>query len=87
MLNGYLYSAIPMMLLHKIATLYKCMTGLTDIVYICLHGLEHTYIVLRSNLCIPIETQIITHIVRILIFLSQQIQYYKFMIYLLNKFF
>ena len=48
------------------------MTGLTDIVYICL---EHTLIMLRNNLCIPIETQIRTHIGRILILLSQQIQY------------
>ena len=56
----------------KIATLYKCMTGLTEIVSICL---EHTFIVLRNNLCIPIETQIRTRIVRILILLSQQIHY------------
>ena len=48
------------------------MTGLTDIVSICL---EHTFIVLRNNLCIPIDTQIRTHIVRILILLSQQIHY------------
>ena len=48
------------------------MTGLTDIVSICL---EHTFIVLRNNICNPIETQIRTHIIRILILLSQQIHY------------
>ena len=48
------------------------MTGLTDIVSIFL---EHTFIVLRNNQFIPIETQIRTPIVRILILLSQQIHY------------
>ena len=48
------------------------MTGLTAIVYICL---EQTFIVLRNNICISIETQIRTqNSVRILILLSQQLR-------------
>ena len=59
-------------LYSKIATLYKYMTGLTDTEFICL---GHTLIVFRNNLCILIETQIRTHIGKILILLSQQIKY------------
>ena len=55
-------------LYSKIATMH--IMALIDTELICL---EHTLIELRSNLHISIKTEVRTHIVRILIFLSQQI--------------
>ena len=56
-------------LYSKIATLYDWIN------WHCIY-LSWTHIdYVEKNLCIPIETQIMTHIGRILILLSQQIPY------------
>ena len=57
-------------LYSKIATLWMHIMALIDTELICL---KHTLIELRNNLHISIETEVRTHIVRILILLSQQI--------------